>query len=142
MSPPARRTVRLVTGVYTLLLAVASLLPSGKDVLGNWDSEIDPTWQNWLHLPAYAGLVVLVVLSLSASRKVGVRELVCVAAACCAFGVSLELAQVVIPGRTASVTDALINVAGAIFGFPVAAWLCKRLATNTDVGNRGATDEQ
>jgi VanZ family protein len=126
--------LRIITVVYWLALATASLLPSGKNVLGGWDQDIDPTWQNWLHLPAYAGLTVLVSLSVAVKRSVGARSILGIVLSCCIFGALMECAQVFIPGRSAGVDDALINVAGAAVGCPVAIWLCRRPQVRVSAG--------
>lgn len=38
---------------YGLILAIASLLPSGTGPLNGWDASLSPSLQNLLHFPAY-----------------------------------------------------------------------------------------
>lgn len=109
-----------VAAVYWALLATASLLPSGTGPLKGWDAAIAPDLQDALHLPAYAGLVVLLALAWSVRHPVKVGSLAAIAMICATFGGVMELAQSVIPGRTCSLGDALVNVAGATLGFLVA----------------------
>ena len=116
MTGLTRKMMWTVTGAYASLLAVVCLLPSGDGVLGGWDSAITPTWQNALHVPAFA---VLAALAASGSFKVGVLW---IAFGCCAYGVLLECAQAAIPGRTGSLTDVLLNIGGVLIGSLVVVW--------------------
>lgn len=111
-----------VTGVYAALLAVVCLLPSGDGVLGGWDAALTPTWQNTLHVPAFAALAVLGILAALGSFRVGLAGVLWIALGCCAYGTLLELAQASIPGRTGSLTDVLLNAAGVVVGSLVAVW--------------------
>ena len=111
-----KKVLWVITAAYAALLAALSLLPSGTSLLSGWDTAISPTLQNLLHVPAYAALVALIVWALG---RPTLPRLGLVALACCAFGGLLECAQAVIPGRFGSVTDTLLNVAGAAAGLPV-----------------------
>ncbi len=122
MRPFPVKAARGIAGAYILLLAVVSLLPSGTGVLGGWDTTISPGLQNLLHIPAYAVLVILVVLALRPSFKTGLTGMAWVSLGCCVFGVVLEFAQAVIPGRTGSLTDVLLNAAGVVIGCLTAIW--------------------
>ena len=133
MTPRVKLAIRIATVLYTALLTTASLLPSGQGPLGGWDASISPNLQDALHLPAYAGIVVLWTLSWSTRSPLSTRSILAIACACAAFGAAMELAQSVIPGRTCSLGDALVNTAGAILGFLVAL-LGRRLLTSCSPG--------
>lgn len=122
MRPFPVKALRGIAGSYILLLSVASLLPSGTGMLGGWDTTISPSLQNLLHIPAYTVLVILVVPALGPSFKTGLANMAWVLLGCCVFGVALEFAQAAIPGRTASLTDVLLNAAGVIIGCLTAIW--------------------
>ncbi len=118
-----KRVLWVITVAYAALLAAVSLLPSGTGPLSGWDTAISPTLQNLLHVPAYAALVALIAWALG---RPTLLRLGLVALACCAFGGLLECAQATIPGRFGSVTDTLLNVAGAAAGLPVVLALSRR----------------
>ncbi|HUT57013.1 MAG TPA: VanZ family protein [Planctomycetota bacterium] len=116
MGRSSRRLLCIVTFAYVLGLIVLSILPSGKGVLGGWDQDISPTLQNALHVPAYALLVLLVTVTTSRTPTIGYGRILVIAVLCTAFATILESAQAYIPGRTASVTDAALNVIGVLVG--------------------------
>ena len=122
MTALARKVVWVVTGAYASLLTVVSLLPSGAGTLGGWDTAISPGLQNLLHVPAYAVLAILATLALLPSFKTGLASMAWVSLGCCVFGLVLEIAQAVIPGRTGSLTDVLLNAAGVVIGCLAATW--------------------
>ena len=112
----------LLVLIYVVILAVASLLPSGSGPLNGWDASLSPSTQNVLHLPAYAVFVCLLLIALAKSTKPpGAWPIALSAAACSVYGVLLECLQAAgIPGRTGSVSDVLWNTAGVAAG--AAAW--------------------
>ena len=120
MKVSSKHFLRIAAVAYTVALAAASLVPSPSGAMARWDRAISPGVQNQLHLPAYALLTVLVALSLGASRKLRPAALLWMAAGCFAFGGALECAQSVIPGRTGSVADALVNAVGVSAGAAIA----------------------
>jgi len=110
------RTIRAATAVYVLLLVAVSLLPSGTESLGGWDTALSPSLQNTLHVPAYSLLLVLSAACLPEplrTRRIGILA---VAAAGIGFGGLLELVQALVPGRMGSVADALLNTLGVLLG--------------------------
>ena len=141
-------TIRVATAVYALLLAVVSLMPSGTESLGGWDTAISPTLQNALHVPAYIVLSALSVACLSRPKRVRRMRLVFVALANMSFGGLLELGQAVVPGRFGSVTDVLLNAAGVALGVvATSVWLAKRpakhaLTVASDGGSARAGQEE
>jgi VanZ family protein len=69
--------------------------------------------------------MVLVSLAWSTRFRATAASFVIIAAACIAFGVAMELAQSVIPGRTCGLGDALANTGGTVLGFiSVLLWRC------------------
>jgi len=123
MRASRKRTIRAIAVVYACALGAASLLPSGSHVLGRWDAAISTTTQNLLHVPAYAGLVVLVAIATGLSRTVRPWRLLAIAGVCLGYGLLLEVAQAAIPGRVGSATDALLNAVGVAAGVAlVAVW--------------------
>jgi hypothetical protein len=92
-----------------------------------------PSIQNALHVPAYAGLSYLMWRGLrgpgppggaETAETFGRRNAALLAAALAAlYGVTDEVHQMFVVGRTPSVTDALANALGA---FAVAAWAALR----------------
>ena len=111
-----KRLLVLLTCFYGLLLTVVSLLPSGQSRLGGWDSSLSPTLQNALHVPIYAVLVALGGLCLRTPRGPGLLGMAGIAILCFAFGTLLEIAQTLVPGRTGSLTDLLLNAVGVLAG--------------------------
>ncbi len=103
----------LVLAVYAAALAAFSLLPSGGGPLKGWDITFSPEAQNLLHVPAY-GLLVWLGARATGARRWGPALLAMAGGV--AFGVALECAQTVIPGRFAAVGDMILNAAGAGMG--------------------------
>ncbi len=109
-------SIWITAWAYILALVAATILPSGTNTFGGWDLAVTPALQNVLHVPAYALLAILVFLALSTSHTLGGREILWIGLACCAFGLLLEFLQAAIPGRMASLTDALLNLCGIVVG--------------------------
>lgn len=122
---------------YAALLVLASLLPSRPDRAGSWDAALPPDLQNAAHVPAYGLMVVLVLVAWSGSRNVNRVVVVIIGTACAALGALLECAQAVVPGRTGSLTDMLLNAAGVLAGAIVYLALAAR-----SVRPSAADDEQ
>lgn len=119
------RTLRALTALYAALLAIGSLLPSGSGRLGDWDRAIAPSLQNLLHVPAYAVLVILAALAWRWPHRARLAAVSVTALACVAFGALLEWGQSAVPGRTGSVSDALMNTVGVVAGIPLVLMLRK-----------------
>ncbi len=78
---------------------------------------------NLLHVPAYAGLTLLLAWTISGAarpRRLGALLLACVAAL--SIGVTTELLQQYVPGRYPTLLDALLNAGGC----GLAVWLVVR----------------
>ena len=92
---------------------------------------ISPSVQNAMHVPAYAALAWAWRWALGAwLRRSSAR-----AAGACAiasiYGVSDEWHQSFVPGRYASLTDVMLDVAGAVLGIWIAAWASKYAAASS-----------
>ena len=141
MMTPAGKAVRAAAIVYTALLTLTSLLPSGTGPLKGWDASVSPDLQDALHLPAYGGLVVLWVLAWSTRFRAGTAAVLLITLLCIAFGAAMETAQYFIPGRTCSLNDGLVNTLGTTLGcIGVIAWRRLRPA-KTPVSNSPRVQE-
>jgi len=124
-----KRATLLVPVGYAVLLATLSLLPSGSGRFRGWDAGIPSDLQNLLHVPAYGLLVVLTLAAWSRSPRVSMSAAAVAFLLSLGFGAALECAQAAIPGRTGSIGDLLLNVAGALGG--AAAYVVWRRARAT-----------
>lgn len=109
----------LVTTLYIAFLTVVTLWPDNAVKGEGWLDTISPAMQNFLHIPAYSGLMVLVTLAMCptmGNRLVGIT----LAALCCfGFGICMEYAQSFVPGRRVSVGDMLRNGSGILIVLPI-----------------------
>jgi len=98
---------------------------------------VPPSAQNALHVPAYAALAWSWCWALGAWLPVPVARAFAACSIASAYGVFDEWHQSFVPGRYASLTDVILNVAGAVLGIWLAAWIGSRTRTikpqvNTD----------
>jgi hypothetical protein len=106
---------------YMAMLFLLSSIPDDS-ALGHRILFPPPAVQNLLHVPVYAVLTWLWWRALRA--KAGPRAAVlCAGAIAVGYGILDEIHQMYVPGRFASVTDALLNAAGAA---AVVAWILLR----------------
>jgi len=137
---------------YTALLAWASLYPVAPDS-ALAATATRRTINNLLHVPAYAVLAVawIVVLRVRAGPAAFTG-----AVAAFGFGVLMELAQALVPGRSASAGDSALNGLGVLLGWGAAQmfatarargslrilrrrnWLCRVAAAAVALGCVGA----
>ena len=114
-----------LTLTLTLLLLALSLIPGRAepgDSVFVWAVALTPTpLQKLMHLLLYALLAFLWAWTLEALESVKVRFAVAALLAA-SFGVVMELAQTYVPGRFGTLTDALLNGAGAALGL-LMAWM-------------------
>jgi hypothetical protein len=89
---------------------------------------IPPPVQKALHVLAYAALALLWCWALGAWLRVPVARAVAACAIASAYGVLDEWHQSFVPGRYASFTDVMIDVAGAVLGI----WLAACIRSRTD----------
>jgi VanZ family protein len=125
------------TQIVLPLLLVASLywasslpgIPSPEDpVLYGVFLWLPPTLQNALHVPAYA----ILTLAWRWALRAWLRSPSACALAACAIalvcGVLDEWNQSFVPGRSASLTDIVLNGVGVAVGIGLAAWIESRTA--------------
>jgi len=114
-----------LTLLLTILLLVLSLIPGRAepgDSVFVWAVAMTPTLlQKLMHLLLYAVLAFLWAWTLEALESVRVRFVVAALLAV-SFGAVMELAQTYVPGRFGTLTDALLNGAGAALGL-LMAWM-------------------
>jgi VanZ family protein len=137
-----KKSLICATAVYAALLTVGSLLPSGTGPLKGWDSSLTPDVQDALHLPAYGVLVILATAAWRTRSRSGAAPGIAIALACVGFGALMELAQSVIPGRTCSLGDGLVNALGVALGsLLIVVW--RRLRPTPRTGSAdGALNEE
>lgn len=112
----------LAAVAYTGLLAGASLYPVGPD------STLAATAtrraiNNLLHVPAYS---MLAIFWMAALRGRGMAGTWIGAGAAFGFGVLMELAQNLVPGRSASAEDLVLNALGVLLGWAAVRLLAAR----------------
>jgi len=90
---------------------------------------LPPSVQNALHVPAYAVLSWASWWALGAWLRVPSARAISACAIATAYGVFDEWHQSFVPGRYASLTDVTLNVAGAVLGIWLAAWIGSRAGT-------------
>jgi len=91
---------------------------------------VPPSAQNALHVPAYAALAWSWCWALGAWLRVPVTRAIAACAITSVYGVFDEWHQSFVPGRYASLTDVTLNVAGAVVGIWLAAWIASRARSN------------
>lgn len=128
MSRVTARRWWILSGLY---MAGLFALSSVRDTKTDTGIEVyfpPPNVQNALHVPAYLGLSYLMWRGLRGPRAgtAWVRAALLAAVLATAYGVTDEIHQMFVEGRTASVTDALANALGA---FAVAGWAALRKPT-------------
>ncbi len=114
------------------LIFVLSSFP-GTSGSGDFSIERPDTWlsspiQNALHIPTYGLLMFLLQWSLipwTRSTRLQAAAAFLIAAA---YGVLDELHQMVVPGRTSSITDVVLNLVGVIAGGWFFGHVCRRRA--------------
>ena len=128
--------IQLSTLVYTCLLTLFSLAPSGESIEIKWDYYLVPSLQNFLHVPAYTLFFLLMVLTLVVRRSpdihltdlrkrietAGMRTKISIGLFCAFYGIILELLQQFVPGRSASILDVMANSGGVLLGYLLLAW--------------------
>jgi hypothetical protein len=90
---------------------------------------VPPSVQNALHVPAYAALAWAWCWALGAWLRVPVARAIGACAIASVYGVFDEWHQSFVPGRDASLTDVTFDVAGAVLGIWLAAWILSRART-------------
>jgi hypothetical protein len=116
----------ILTLCFMALLGVASLTPgrprSGGSSFVWLVASTPPSLQKLLHVCLYAVLVFLWVWTLDGIHSKTYRLVVAWITAV-AFGAVMEWCQVKVPGRFGTMTDVVLDAAGASFGLLAAALL-------------------
>ena len=107
----------LLAVAYMAALFLLSSIPD-DDGLGSRILFPPPSVQNLLHVPVYAGLTWIWWRALTTPKPLAKAGWA--AAIAISYGVLDEVHQMYVPGRYGSVTDALLNAAGAA---AVVAWV-------------------
>jgi VanZ family protein len=111
---PLRLGAALAMAAVTVLLSVLPGVPIEGDTQFQWHlGAVPPALQNVMHLVFYALLYGAWAWAL---RETRVRPAT-LAAALLALGLLLELAQLYVPGRFASLLDGALNGAGVALGY-------------------------
>jgi len=84
---------------------------------------VPPSVQNTLHVPAYAVLAWAWSWALGAWLRAPAARAISACAIASVYGVIDEWHQSFVPGRFASLTDVTLDVAGAVLGIWLAAWM-------------------
>jgi VanZ family protein len=121
----ARRRWWILALLYMAGLFALSSVPDDPEKPGNGTYFPRPSIQNALHVPAYAILSYLMWRGLRGPGA-GPKAALFAATLATLYGVTDEVHQMFVVGRTASVTDALANALGS---FAVAAWAALRRPT-------------
>lgn len=109
-----RRVPRLLTGVYGLLLVVASLLPGDKlPTIPDWSRLFSP--DKVAHFGAYAFFALLLSVCFSERGRINNTVKAVLLASC--FGAIMEVLQALAgTGRSFDFIDMAANCLGALFG--------------------------
>ena len=101
---------------YTLGITVASVIPGPSETSPEVGLAMifSPTVQNFLHLPAYFFLTLLVCRSLESARKDTLTNSVAALLGSMFLGGFSECLQSYVPGRFPSVADLVMNSLGTI----------------------------
>ena len=105
--------MKIIVTAYMLILLSSSLIPMNREIRGlGFIINLEPTVQNMLHVPAFAGLVglwmsVLKTNSLRQWRKVALSLLIGIILA-----FVTELVQFAVPGRYPGVLDLILDIIG------------------------------
>jgi len=108
----------MFTLAYVVFLTVVTLTPVKEDG-GGWLDVISPEMQNFLHVPAYSVLMILVTLAMVPTMRSRLVGIILSALCCCGFGILMEYAQGMVPGRVSHLTDMLRNCAGIMMVLPI-----------------------
>jgi hypothetical protein len=91
---------------------------------------ISPSVQNVLHVPAFAALAWAWRWALGAWMRSAIAITAFAGGVSIVYGVFDEWHQSFVPGRYASATDVMLDIAGAMLGIWLAAWAGRHAATN------------
>ncbi len=101
--------------LYMAVLTWASVAPAESLHL-TARTRARQSLNNLLHVPGYGFLAGLFVLALLGADRSTPRATVLGGSLAATYGALMEFAQVWVPGRTGSLSDCMLNIAGAIIG--------------------------
>jgi VanZ like family len=108
-----RKMSVLIPLSYMGVIFILSSIPdTGRD--GNFLALVDPRLQNLLHIPSYALLALLWILTLRTHGFSKYASLSVAFSVSSGYGALAELCQIWVPGRVPSVSDFLFDIAGAV----------------------------
>ena len=90
-------------------------------------TELNPTWQNLLHIPIFGLVQYLWLRGFALIGKVGPASVALSFFFTLGYGVFDELHQYFVPGRYASFLDVLLDGCGAVLG-AVGFWLFRKMS--------------
>lgn len=90
-------------------------------------TELDPTWQNLLHIPVFGLLQYLWLRGFALKGKTGPAYVAWSFILTLGYGTLDELHQYFVPGRYASFLDVLLNGCGAVLGV-LGFWLFRKMS--------------
>jgi hypothetical protein len=128
---PARHHVALPLSIMGAFYWLSSIpgTPSPEDpatyALYYW---VSPTLQNFLHVPAYAFLAAAWGWALRAWVPAENGRAMAACGLALAYGALDEWHQSFVPGRYASLTDIVLNAAGAVLGIWLIGWAGRAMA--------------
>ncbi len=103
------------TSLYVILLtSVALTAPNANGATGTIVSLAHPTVANFLHIPAYAGMAGLLLISLRSLNIKDDKAILATIVVSFFHGTFMEIGQAMIPGRCASISDGLLNLVGIL----------------------------
>jgi len=89
-------------------------------------TELDPTWQNLLHLPVFGLVQYLWLRGFTLNGKAGPAYVALSFFITLGYGALDELHQYFVPGRYASLLDVLLDGCGAVLGV-LGFWLLRKI---------------
>ncbi len=90
-------------------------------------TELDPTWQNLLHIPIFGLVQYLWLRGFALKGKSGPTYVALSFILTLGYGTLDELHQYFVPGRYASFLDVLLNGCGAVLG-ALGFWLFRKIS--------------
>mgnify|MGYP006289064273 len=112
--------LKLIFIIYTLAMLATSLIPMGSSSSGPaFLTDMNPGLQNVLHIPMFAGFVLLLFLLGHTGRAVAGWKRLWLVLLAIAYGIGLELLQIAVPGRYASFLDIILNSVGVGIGLGI-----------------------
>ena len=106
------RAYSLPLGLMALIFVLSSIPGKIRNPRLRFLTELDPQWQNLLHVPLFGLLQLLWLRALVGSGMPRGRAILWGCVISLAYGVFDEWHQMFVPGRYASLTDMSLNLVG------------------------------